>query len=258
MMLGSSNGDGFIPGANQLWSIGTEEQFYLFWPLIFSLIKKNRKIALIGIIVAYLAVRIGVSHLPEFRGQKDLLIFLNFFNIDCMAIGGLTAMVYFHKKQAILNIVYNPYLQWILVAATLLFIFNGYYFSKGYFSEIYATLFAALILNFATNPKPIFSLEAKWTNYLGKISYGIYMYHCIAVMIVISLLKYFSINNNLFIYLGTVALTLLLASLSYHYFEEYFIRMKVRFSKIVSGDNAREQEGQGEENVIPVTRVSGI
>ena len=220
MMVASATGNGFIPGANQLWSIGTEEQFYLFWPVLFKNIKVKRFVTMFLLIVVYLALRFGVAHLPASTGQKHLQTFLGFFNIDCMAIGGIAAMVYYHKKTAILNLVYNPFLQWGLLLGTIFCIYQGYYFSQGYYSEIYAVPFAAIILSFATNPKPILNLESKWSNYLGKISYGIYMYHCIAAMIVISVLRYYNIVGNPAIYIGTVVLTTALAALSYHYFEE--------------------------------------
>lgn len=260
MVFATSGGDGFIPGINQLWSIGAEEQFYLFWPWLFKKIKVNRFIALFAVIAVYLAARIILSRLPEFESKKAIDTFLYMFNIDCMAVGGLTAMIYFYKKTAILNFLYNKYLQWIVLVTTVIMIVNGVYFNQGYYAEMYSILFAICILNFATNPKPIFSLESKWANYLGKISYGIYMYHCISIMIVISVLKYFSIAGNISIYLGTIALTLGLSSLSYHFFEERFIKMKVRFSKVVSGDNAKDAHDT--ENVssviVSATPVTGV
>lgn len=259
MMVAASNGDGFIPGANQLWSIGTEEQFYLFWPVIFKKIKIRRFTAMFAVIFGYLLLRYIASHLPPFAGQKNLLTFLGFFNIDCMAIGGLTAMICFHNKAGLLKVLYNRFLQWAVILATIFFIAKGYYLSKGYFTEIYGILFAIIILNLATNPRSVLNLETSWTNYLGKISYGIYMYHCLAVMIVITVLKYFSIATNLTIYLSTIALTLGFASISYTYFEERFIKMKVRFSKIVSGDNAKEEEaGQRQTNTLPTAQAPGI
>jgi peptidoglycan/LPS O-acetylase OafA/YrhL len=247
MMIASPTGNGFIPGANQLWSIGTEEQFYLFWPLIFKATRANRFVAMLAIIVGYLVLCYVVAHLTPSTGQKNLFTFLGLFNIDCMAIGGIAALIYFHQHTAILNIIYNRYLQWGILLLTLLSIAGGFYFSRRYFPEIYAVLFSIIILNFATNPRPVFNLESRWTNYLGKISYGIYMYHCIAIMIVITSLRHFDISGNLQIYTGTVLLTVALAAVSYRYFEERFIRLKLKFSAIISGDNAKEPDDRSQD-----------
>lgn len=251
LMIATTTGDGFIPGAGQLWSIGTEEQFYLFWPVLFKKIKVNRFVTLFGIIAVYIVVKKVIPLLPYFSFQKNLNIFWNLFNVDCMAIGGIFALIHFRKKEALLKILYNKYLQWGVLIVALVSMFRGVYFSYFFFYEIYGVMFGILILNFATNPKPIFSLENKVTNYLGKISYGIYMYHCIAIIITLKSLMYFHLVNNVSIYAVTICLTILLSMLSYHFFEDKFIRLKSRFSNIISGDNAKGTPARPE---IPVTK----
>ena len=104
-------------------------------------------------------------------------------------------------------------------------------------NEPYALLFGILILNFASNPNLQFNLEARIFKYLGKISYGLYMYHPIAIVLTVNLAIWMGLTNNIFIYPLSVILSVLIAGLSYKYFESYFLRFKLNYSAIRSGDD---------------------
>lgn len=229
---------GIVPFASQTWSIGTEEQFYLFWPVVFKKIKMNKFLFLFLIIVFYSGMRLFLINSPDFMFKHTLTRFWSVFNIDCMAIGGLFASIHFYDKQIILNLFYNKYVQLIFFFGTLILLFKGLHF-RFFQNEIYSILFGIIILNLATNPKNIIGLENRYTNFLGKISYGIYMYHPIAIVLTIKLWMYMTIKNSLWIYPISICLTLLIAAVSYFYFERRFIEHKIKFSKIISGDNVR-------------------
>jgi peptidoglycan/LPS O-acetylase OafA/YrhL len=104
-------------------------------------------------------------------------------------------------------------------------------------NQVYATLFGILILNLAANKKRIFSLEYKPLDYLGKISYGIYMYHPLAIAIALKILMNTGENYLLWQILLSLILTVIVSSISYQFLEKPFIRRKVKFSKIITGDN---------------------
>jgi len=58
-------------------------------------------------------------------------------------------------------------------------------------------LFVIIILNVSTNPNSFIKLENTVFNFLGKISYGIYMYHFMIIPVVLVLLKYVGIDINM-------------------------------------------------------------
>ena len=102
-------------------------------------------------------------------------------------------------------------------------------------------------MNVSSNPNSILRLERKWLSTLGKISYGIYMFHMLIIVGVLHLFMMFlppgeapSFLINVAIYVVSIGLTLLVSYLSYHYFENRFIRMKRKFTKVVSGDEAKK------------------
>jgi peptidoglycan/LPS O-acetylase OafA/YrhL len=113
-------------------------------------------------------------------------------------------------------------------------------------NEVYSVLFCSIIINLSSNDKSIFSLENSFFDYLGKISYGIYMYHPLCIVAAIYLLntalKGMNLNHNVMIYFLSIAFTILLSTLSYSFFESPFLKLKSAFSKIISGDNAKAKD----------------
>ena len=88
-------------------------------------------------------------------------------------------------------------------------------------------------------PKPIFSLENKLFTYLGKISYGLYMFHPLAIICAVKICLVLNYTKSILVYPLTVAVAIVLAALSYQFFEKYFIKKKVKYSAVVSGDNVK-------------------
>ena len=102
--------------------------------------------------------------------------------------------------------------------------------------EFYSVFFGLIILNFSVNDKIKISLENRTLNYLGNISYGLYMYHPIGIILAISISLSFGYNTNWILYPLSLILTIIMAAVSYKYFESFFLKSKVRFSNILSGN----------------------
>lgn len=227
---------GIVPYASHTWSIGTEEQYYLVWPVILKYLKKHRISLMILIIASYLAFRFFLqTHYSNFIPYKEIfLAFWSSFNIDCMAIGGLFAILLFQKNK-LLKLIQNDILFYLTIIFTTLLMLKGIYVPYFHY-EFYSVLFGIIILNFATNQTIKISLENKALNYLGNISYGLYMYHPIGIVLALYICKTMNIVTNFLIYPFSVALTIILAGLSYQHFESFFLKLKDKFSNINSGN----------------------
>ncbi|QQV04134.1 MULTISPECIES: acyltransferase family protein [Chryseobacterium] len=220
---------GEIPYTSQTWSIATEEQFYLFWPFIFTLFPKKSIRLMIVVIIGYWILKylFNYTNIPVINDKTQQVIkgFLFYFNINCMALGGIFAVLV-HKKNIYLNIIFERRIFFVTVIATILLLLFGVNF--GFFHyDIYALLFAIIIVNLACNDDLSSVLENKITNYLGSISYGIYMYHFVALTIAIRTAIYF--DALWVIYPITFILTFIISHLSYKYFENYFLKLKAKF-----------------------------
>ncbi len=233
-----------LGGGFQLGSIGTEEQFYLFWPWVFKIFKN----VLYPIVVLIILIPL-IPHLCDylsihfFKINETAKLFLHqlgdffmYFKINCMATGGLIAWIYFNKMESILKLLYSKTIQFIVLFLT----FGGWFwgFHLNYFSdEYYSILFAILILNTATNPNALVSFNIKSLNYLGKISYGIYVYHWIIILYFMDVFMNLKSDiwiYNILLYFCSISTTLIVSHFSYFYFEIMFLKLKEKFAIIKS------------------------
>lgn len=232
----------FIPYASQLWSIGAEEQFYLVWPFLNKKIN-NKWLLLSGVIFIYLIIKFYVPFLIPSGVYRDVFVqFWESMPIDCMAIGGLFALIIYETSPFTLfirKILFNKLFQWIILILTVSLIYLGIHFP--YFQyEVYSVLFGILICNFAANKNRIFSMENSTTNFLGKISYGLYMFHPIAIVFSIKLLRKFHLLSNYILYPVILILVIVMSALSYEFFEKKFLNKKLKYSKLISGDSVKD------------------
>ncbi len=219
-----------------LWSIGVEEQFYLFWPVMLNASKDVFR-SLVGIIILYLIIKIAFRIFEN--GDLYSIVYITAF--DAMAIGGIMANLVF-KKHAALNFFYNPVLQfvsWLFLGVSIFY--KPVHLFSLFDSEMHAVFYSIIIVNVSTNPRTLVNLENKIMNFLGRISYGLYVYHMLIIWVLSLILKNriqaLSPNKSIqyvIIYALIYSITIFVAYLSYRYFESYFLKLKARFSKIHS------------------------
>ena len=103
---------------------------------------------------------------------------------------------------------------------------------------VFSALFLIIIINAVKSRKTLLNMNSKLLSYLGKISYGLYMYHFMIVAIVLWACKELGIKNefllNFIAYFGIIGLTMLVAAISYNYFEKPFIDKKAKHSPVKS------------------------
>ena len=102
------------------------------------------------------------------------------------------------------------------------------------FHQLYSVLLFGLTIS-VLSQKPIRILENKTMNYLGKISYGIYMYHAIMIQVVgllylklISKLELNEMVDILIVNFLIISFTIIISHFSYKYYESYFLKLKYR------------------------------
>lgn len=235
---------GHIFSLGILWSIGTEEQFYLVWPHLINRTTTSMK-TLIGLLAAILLIKISCELLLSTNfltgiAQKTIWLIQKILDFDCMTVGGIFAFIYFEKREKALAFIYSKWVQIAsLTVLLLLFVFNPKLYS--FSNLIYSALYGIIILNTATNPGSLLALENKTLNYCGQISYGIYMYHSIFVAFGIwivhrTLLCTDVFFSNLFLYPFAILFSIGAAALSYHFFEKPILHYKEKFMVVKSGN----------------------
>ncbi len=167
------------------------------------------------------------------------------FVVSTMAFGGLMAWFIYYKKTAILRFFHHPIVD--IGTYVLIFFLTFKSIRFPFFQQqVYGFLFAVMILNMASNPKSFVKMENKYFNYMGKISYSFYIFHILGIYIIFKLfhtylaqLPHQVVTVVAFLLAGLVIT--LISSVTYKYVEEPILKKKFRFSKIKSGDMAKEK-----------------
>lgn len=212
-----------------LWSIGLEEQFYLTWPWVLKH-KENLLRVILGILIVKILVFPAVL-LFHTDSVTNLYYGLRF---ECMAIGGLGAFLY-HTQHRFLHYLYSlPSKISSLIGIVLLALIDFPVCEP--LVLLTAFLFMILLLNLSTGPQWGLRLEIPVLNGLGQMSYGIYMYHYPLLYLVLAILRRSEIQEgdlySAILYGMVVSGTLVLAFISYRWFESPFLRLKDTFAFI--------------------------
>jgi peptidoglycan/LPS O-acetylase OafA/YrhL len=246
-----------------LWSLAVEEQFYIIWPLLIFLVPRPRyKIAFLSVIGLSILFRLWVGmgtpdSMPGFLTPSPLRViyFLPFSHLDAFALGALLTVTKIPKArlQFIVFLVGLPILGIVsdaLASGTwanaadlgypllLPFAWKSVW---GYTALNY--LFAILIFGVARLGWFERFLESRPMAYLGKISYGLYVYHFAIIWFVtvpfgLSSMAPVPVLNAA----AALILTILIAGLSYRLLEKPLIDLKDRFFAVPSDGLALDRQ----------------
>jgi len=231
--------DFIVPGCSQAWSIGVEEQFYILWPILVFVFPRKILVwiftaILLVFIFSYVFIQPDAFHLlPKNSDFTAMLLpriytVLKIFPFEFMTIGAIGGYLYAYYKEKIDKIAKSKFLYLIVLG----FVFYFLFFSLDFGSFQGLTLgFLFLFLILVTiNDDNAIVFRNKPLSYLGKVSYGIYMYHPFVMFLVFPFANtYFKdsfLEYNLFVYFFVFSTTILLSHLSYKYFESVFIKIK--------------------------------
>jgi peptidoglycan/LPS O-acetylase OafA/YrhL len=232
-----------VPLIGQSWSIGVEEQFYLIWPILFRLFKKFNFKLLLSFLFFWVLIKLFILITIKYYDFHWLLVLKNnlaMLKFENMIIGAIGALLLFENKVNILSLVYNK----LILLLSITGIFISLYIIPDLFTDglhlLHSIFFLVIILNISSNPNSFIKLENNIYNFLGRISYGIYMYHTIVIYFVIQGIDSLNFENKFFyncvIYLFSVLITCLTSYFSFMLFEKQFLKLKIKYSKVNSSN----------------------
>ena len=227
---------GLAGGLGILWSVNVEEQFYLFWPLLirFGRGRQGTLIPAVILICSYLLLIVyGILRLnSDVALRFNTLIEMQFF-----AAGGILAI---WLPRAGLKIPLPLRLMLVLSGLSIWIAANRWLsiFGKTEIRTIPmwwapAALYGCVLIGCVALFLGFFGLPRRWLPtpllWLGKISYGLYLYHSLVRTLMPSWQsgKYGAIRLGL-----ELLITILISGVSYHWLEAPFLRWKGRITLV--------------------------
>lgn len=224
-----------------LWSISVEEQFYLFCPFTIGKLSRRGLCVLCGFILAVANITLFI--LGSRGADTDSTVWYNsLVQFQFFAIGILLSLILRGRLPKIpvwIRIVMQGVAIGLWFIACYVFHVKQAGPSTSGISLVTGYAIAAIgcilmIVGFLGLPAKF--LPA-WLVWLGKISYGLYVYHLLAISLFSYLPASFASKGAIGFMLrlsGKMALTILLAALSYQFFESRFLRLKRHFEVVKS------------------------
>jgi peptidoglycan/LPS O-acetylase OafA/YrhL len=214
------------------WSLSTEEQFYLLWPLLLIALGRRSLAIVVPFLVLNQLVNFGLLDawlvaigLPY--GDHEILQ----ATFTPLCLGVLLAFALETARSS--AIARHPAVRHVVTVLALLLLvvanipgeFRGW--PRVSFQLVAALLVVALVLN----PTHWVARALEWrpVAYVGRISYGVYLLHLPVIDVVQRLGLPASGRATGLLFVSSFAGTVVLAALSYTYFEGPLLRLKDRY-----------------------------
>jgi len=237
---------GSVSALSYLWSISVEEQFYIVWPSVVKIADRTR-MTLLAAPVACLPLSLAaIVIVTQLCQRPDVAVWLNsVVQFQFFALGALLAFALRGKAPNLSR--RTRILFWIGGTASWILASGA-----GRIKSPNASVgplrmcvgYELVALGCALFFFGTLGITAKHIpnciRFLGKISYGLYMFHALTLFATTSIRKAIERGDgsSLLVFAGdrvaALTLTILLAALSYKLFEAPFLKLKERFTLIQS------------------------
>lgn len=225
---------------SHLWSLSIEEQFYLIFAPLFLAVAARRHLR-----VCLICLVCGAATQFGLRAFQANPVFTYTFTVNNFAVMSAGGVCYFLARRISLGAVQSATL--ITLAVVILFagMFRQSLFDGGLHPALYGMLdvavmlaCAATIMWVATNQESAFTRILEWRpiEYLGRISYGFYLYHNFVPelaqsrrFINVSGLHPGSATLKAAGFFAGFAACVLIAHISWHYLERPILKLKQRY-----------------------------
>lgn len=238
-----------------LWSLSVEEQFYLLWPLLIFLTprEKFRQLCFtaigMGFIFRLLITLIYRSQAFPFllSDPQQAVNVLPFSHLDAFAFGAYISRFELPRPrlQLIALSIFIPLIGLLTDYASKGTISTALGYDlpmTGFYKEVWGYtllnyLFAVLIYCVAHTNLFTQILDSAPLRYLGKISYGLYVYHYGVIAIVAAIFRKYDLAYSLRspqMFFTAMSITLIIATVSFYMLEKPLIDLKDRFFRVSS------------------------
>ena len=230
----------FIPVSFAIvWSLASEEQFYLLWPFLEKFFRKHIFLILIAALCVNQCVNFFHVEITDWLGVEDSSIFQTTFTPILL---GVCLAHLLHEKSSfslferIFSLKHGAAL-WIVAIVLTCSLSPGDITGLPRLSI--QVLMALLVGSVVANEKNslVSLLCIRPVARIGAISYGIYLFHIHGIVVAQKVIDRFDEQSKLAVFVLAYVVTVVVAEISYRWYEAPILRLKSRFS-IVRQDHA--------------------
>ncbi|PYD47202.1 acyltransferase family protein [Novacetimonas pomaceti] len=162
---------------NVYWSLSVEEVFYILFPIVCLVLKREWLIA----IPCFLFIMIAPFYRAAHADNDIFYLYANFACFDAISIGCLTSMLARHWQPSIRQAIFMEVAGWIILVAFWLRGFDGAHVKFSF--TVIALSTAAIIFGSFSRPSTIMgrSFPGRGMRWLGRHSYELYLFHIIVL-----------------------------------------------------------------------------
>lgn len=217
--------------AVHLWSVSVEEQFYLTFPLLIVLFGVRKLPVLCALLIA---VGIATRYWLVASGAPDYAIWCNtFVRLDAIAAGVLLAYL---LRNGYLRRIESGARRVLLGSSgvALCVLAVGFKVPTNFLFPVVALAVVFILFSFM-HPRGIDCKRYAPLIYLGRITYGLYVFHLLAMTLAETIPAYLGKTGAVYIAYKTIGgffLTVILAMLSYKFLEMPFLKLKKKYAYI--------------------------
>ena len=214
------------------WSLSVEEQFYLLWPLLLTLLLRGRMRWVIrGLVMAVVGVPLYRSLLFMKFGAPAAYVYNAFdARFDNLAVGCLLAACVRHPRFTAATAALVRW-AWLPLVTVCLIVLSRTAFGRDYHYSVGMTVDALLVAVFILQALQLYQhpawawLEHPVTRHIGLLSYSLYLWHLWGLDAGHQLHRLPPMAQ----FIAGVAVSYALASASYYLIERPFLALKKRF-----------------------------
>jgi peptidoglycan/LPS O-acetylase OafA/YrhL len=224
------------------WSLAIEEQFYIFWPLVIFLFKSLKSLKYFISILIFSALVLRILIWVLYPQNSNGLYYNTFARMDSLLIGCVISIQLKQGKIFPPTLIKFIFLIFIALIISSLVIFGNVEHDNNIFStvgySITAAFFGCIIYLLVTNETKLSSLvkNLQIFSFLGKISYGLYVFHIPVYLVISYLFSNISFNLLPSIFKSTLSIsiislltTILLSIASFYVLEKPILALKKYF-----------------------------
>jgi peptidoglycan/LPS O-acetylase OafA/YrhL len=234
------------PVTAHFWSLSVEEQFYILWPALILFAPRRFLLKIIITAIAIGPIFRAVGHFLDFNWIARLTVSLA--SLDALGLGAVLAycshhvgekpILIKHLKQCIYRVGVPGLILLLCLQKLETYKLVSHVTQNSWFIEpiLWALLFVWVINRASSGFGGIGAkiLERKPLVYIGKISYGIYVYHPFIYFFVPTLfsemdIDFFRLPRGIQFGL-LVGITVGIAAISWHFFENPLTSLKNHFT----------------------------